>query len=138
MPPKSSHRSRHAEPRVALILAVDDDPGVLALVRANLEIDGYKVVTANDGGEALEMVPRERPDAIVCDLMMPGVGGLTVLRYLRADPATRHIPFVILSAKSMPADIKEALEMGADRYITKPFDPQDLLDAIAELLAERT
>jgi CheY-like chemotaxis protein len=135
MSPKSIHRPRRAEPRVALILAVDDDPGVLALVRANLEIDGYEVITANDGGEALEMVPREHPDAIVCDLMMPGVGGLTVLRYLRADPATRHIPFVILSAKTMPDDIKEALEMGADRYITKPFDPQDLLDAIAELLA---
>lgn len=122
---------------MARVLAVDDDPDVLGLVRTNLELEGYDVVTASDGTQALETVVKTRPDAVVCDLMMPGIGGLTVLRYLRADPATAKIPFVVLSAKTMPDDIRKALDMGADRYITKPFDPQDLLDAVADLLAAR-
>jgi CheY-like chemotaxis protein len=116
------------------VLVVDDDPQVVKLVQTNLELEGYEVITATDGEEALDAVERQRPDAVVCDLMMPGIGGFTVLRLLRADPSTVKIPFVVLTAKTMPADVQKALDMGADRYITKPFDPQDLLDAVANLL----
>jgi CheY-like chemotaxis protein len=116
------------------VLVVDDDPQVLRLMRVNLELEGYDVVSAPDGEEALEAVVNERPDVVVCDVMMPGMDGLTVLRNLRANPKTSKIPFVVVSAKAQRADVKAALEMGADRYITKPFDPQELLDAVEHLL----
>jgi CheY-like chemotaxis protein len=116
------------------VLVVDDDPQVLRLMRVNLELEGYDVVSAPDGEEALEAVVSERPDVVVCDVMMPGVDGLTVLRNVRANPQTSKIPFVVVSAKAQRADVKAALDMGADKYITKPFDPQDLLDAVEHLL----
>lgn len=119
------------------VLVVDDDPQVLRLMRVNLELEGYDVVSAPDGEEALEAVVSERPDVVVCDVMMPGVDGLTVLRNLRANPKTSKIPFVVVSAKAQRADVKAALDMGADRYITKPFDPQELLDAVEHLLTNR-
>jgi DNA-binding response OmpR family regulator len=119
------------------VLVVDDDPQVLRLMRVNLELEGYDVVSAPDGEEALEAVLAERPDVVVCDVMMPGVDGLTVLRNLRANPKTSKIPFVMVSAKAQRADVKAALDMGADKYITKPFDPQDLLDAVENLLNGR-
>ena len=117
------------------VLVVDDDPQVLRLMRVNLELEGYDVVSAPDGEEALEAVLTERPDLVVCDVMMPGVDGLTVLRNLRANPRTSKIPFVVVSAKAQRSDVKAALDMGADRYITKPFDPQELLDAVENLLS---
>lgn len=118
----------------ARVLVVDDDPQVLRLMRVNLELEGYDVVSAPDGEEALEMVLSERPDVVVCDVMMPGMDGLTVLRNLRSNPQTSKIPFVVVSAKAQRSDVKAALDMGADRYITKPFDPQELLDAVDHLL----
>ncbi len=124
-----------ASRKMARVLVIDDDPQVLKLVQINLESEGFEVETASDGSEALDAVAREKPDAVVCDLMMPVTDGFTVLRTLRLDPETKKIPFVILSAKTMPADIKQALEMGADRYITKPFDPQELIDTVTRLLA---
>jgi CheY-like chemotaxis protein len=119
------------------VLVVDDDPQVLRLMRVNLELEGYDVVSAPDGEEALEAVVNERPDVVVCDVMMPGVDGLTVLRNVRANPQTSKIPFVVVSAKAQRSDVKAALDMGADKYITKPFDPQDLLDAVENLLNGR-
>ena len=116
------------------VLVVDDDPQVLRLMRVNLELEGYDVVSAPDGEEALEAVVTEHPDVVVCDVMMPGVDGLTVLRNLRANPKTSKIPFVVVSAKAQRSDVKAALDMGADKYITKPFDPQELLDAVEHLL----
>src|ERR1041385_8716539 len=122
---------------MARVLVVDDDPQVLTLLRVNFELEGYDVLSASDGEEALETAYEELPDAVVCDVMMPGTDGLTVLRQLRASPKTSKIPFVVVSAKAQNADIKAAIEMGADKYITKPFDPQELLDAVAELLARK-
>jgi DNA-binding response OmpR family regulator len=118
----------------ARVLVVDDDPQVLRLMRVNLELEGYDVVSAPDGEEALEAVLERRPDVVVCDVMMPGIDGLTVLRTLRANPRTSKIPFVVVSAKAQRADVKAALDLGADKYITKPFDPQELLDAVENLL----
>jgi CheY-like chemotaxis protein len=106
-------------------------------MRVNLELEGYDVVSAPDGEEALEAVISERPDVVVCDVMMPGVDGLTVLRSLRANPKTSKIPFVVVSAKAQRSDVKAALDMGADKYITKPFDPQELLDAVEHLLTTK-
>src|SRR5687768_2463935 len=103
---------------MALVLVVDDHAIIRNLVKLNLELVGHDVVTAGDGEEALDVLAREHPDVVVCDLMMPGIGGFTVLRLLRADPATAKIPFVVLTAKTMPEDIQKALDLGADRYIT--------------------
>jgi CheY-like chemotaxis protein len=116
------------------VLVVDDDPSIVKLIEVNLTIEGYEVVTATDGSAALDEVARQIPDAIVCDLMMPVTDGYTVLRTLRIDPATKKIPFVIVSAKSLPEEIQRALEMGADRYITKPFDPGKLVEVVGSLL----
>jgi len=122
---------------MARVLVVDDDPQVLTLLRVNFEREGYDVLSASDGEQALEIAWDEMPDAVVCDVMMPGTDGLTVLRQLRASPKTKTIPFVVVSAKAQRSDIKAAIEMGADRYVTKPFDPQELLDAVAELLSKK-
>src|SRR5687767_4315390 len=98
------------------VLVVDDDPQVLMLLRVNLELEGYEVTTAGGGDEALELAHEQDFEAVVCDLMMPGTDGMTVLRRLRADPNTKDIPFVVVSAKAQRSDIKQLLEMGADRY----------------------
>ncbi len=122
---------------MARVLVVDDDPHIVQLIQINLESRGHDVVTATDGSVALDEVARQKPDAIVCDLMMPVTDGFTVLRTLRIDPETKKIPFVIVSAKTMPDEIRKALEMGADRYITKPFEPEELLNAVDKLLDAR-
>ncbi len=116
------------------VLVVDDDPQVLMLLRVNLELEGYDVTTAGGGDEALELAHDAEFEVVVCDLMMPGTDGMTVLRRLRADPNTKDIPFVVVSAKAQRSDIKQLLEMGADRYITKPFDPGDLVEALGDVL----
>lgn len=118
------------------MLVVDDDPQVLGLLRLNFEMEGYEVSCANDGTEALEAVSREVPDLVVCDVMMPGIDGLEVVRRLRADPATAHLPVVVLSAKAMRSDLRAGIEAGADEYVTKPFDPVELIDVVSRLLAQ--
>ncbi|MGH2759146.1 MAG: response regulator transcription factor [Actinomycetota bacterium] len=119
------------------VLVVDDDPQVLKLLRVNFELEGYDVLTATNGEEALDLVGRDSPDAIVCDVMMPGIDGLEVVRRLRAQPDTAGVPLVVVSAKAQRADVKAGLELGADAYVTKPFDPSELLTVVSDLLAKR-
>ncbi len=119
------------------VLVVDDDPQVLGLLRLNFEMEGYDVSCASDGSEALQVVARDNPDVVVCDVMMPGIDGLEVVRRLRADPATADLPVVVLSAKAMRSDLRAGMEAGADEYVTKPFDPVELIDVVGRLLAER-
>ena len=116
------------------VLVVDDDPQVLRLLRVNFELEGYDVASASSGEEALDAIAAERPDVLVCDIMMPGIDGLEVVRRLRADPETSSLPVVMVSAKAQQTDLARGQEAGADAYVTKPFDPQDLLDAVADLL----
>src|SRR5687768_483158 len=112
------------------VLIVDDDPQVLRLLRLNLEMEGYKVVIAGDGAEALKAVEQHRPDLVVCDVMMPGIDGLEVVRQLRAEKTTARLPVILLSAKAMRSDMREGLQAGADEYMTKPFDPAELIEVI--------
>jgi CheY-like chemotaxis protein len=119
------------------VLVVDDDPQVLRLLRLNFEMEGYDVVSATNGEEALQHVRGDSPDVVVCDVMMPGIDGLEVVRRLRADPDTVTLPLVVVSAKAQRGDIREGLNLGADAYVTKPFDPAELLEIVAELLAKR-
>ena len=116
------------------ILIADDDPVIQKLLAVNFEMEGYRVVTASDGAEALERVASDHPDLAVLDVMMPRVDGLDVVRALRADPATCTMPVILLSAKAQAVDINRGLEAGADMYVTKPFDPAELLDKAAALI----
>src|SRR5579862_9995103 len=121
-------------PNVPTILIADDDPVIQKLLAVNFEMEGYRVVTASDGAEALERVASDHPDLAVLDVMMPRVDGLDVVRALRADPATCTMPVILLSAKAQAVDINRGLEAGDDMYVTKPFDPAELLDKAAALI----
>lgn len=116
------------------VLIADDEPAIRAVVARMLEQD-YVVLEATNGREAVDTAKRERPDAILMDLMMPQVDGYTACSQIKADQATKMIPIIILTAVGHEFNRKFAMEMGADAYITKPFTPQVLRDAIAPLLA---
>lgn len=116
------------------ILAVDDDPDILTLIRYNLEKEGYKVSTAESGEAALEKARKSKADLLILDLMMPGMDGLEVCRILKSDAATRGIPVMMLTAKSEETDIVVGLELGGDDYLTKPFSPKVLAARVRALL----
>jgi CheY-like chemotaxis protein len=117
------------------VLVVDDDPVIVKLLQVNFEMEGYRVLTAGDGEEGLDRAQRERPDVVILDVMMPKLDGLEVARALKADPETRDIPVVLLSAKAQTSDIQAGQSL-ADEYITKPFDPLELLDRVASLVGD--
>src|SRR3989440_9444598 len=108
------------------ILAVDDERSIIRLIQVTLEKHGHQVVTAFDGKEALERVAREQPDMIVLDVMMPYLDGFEVLHELKKDPDTRDIPVIMLTAKAQDADVFNGYKRGADCYLTKPFNPNEL------------
>jgi two-component system, OmpR family, alkaline phosphatase synthesis response regulator PhoP len=112
---------------VKKILAVDDEPSIRRLVEVNLQRAGYAITTAPDGQEALNQIARERPDMVLLDVMMPRMDGFELLRRLKADPATAGIPVLMLTAKAQDADVFRGLQSGADFYLTKPFNPKELL-----------
>jgi two-component system, OmpR family, alkaline phosphatase synthesis response regulator PhoP len=116
------------------VLAVDDQVHIVRLIQVNLERNGYQVVTAYDGEQALEKVKEENPDLIVCDVMMPRKDGFEVLREVKADPTTRDIPFIMLTAKAQDADVFRGWSSGVDAYLTKPFNPQELLAFVKRVL----
>ncbi len=116
------------------ILAIDDEEDLLELLRFNLTRDGYNVVCAESGEEALEKVAASAVDLILLDLMLPGIDGLDVARALKKDNRTRKIPIIMLTAKGEEADIVAGLELGADDYITKPFSPRVLAARIKAVL----
>jgi two-component system alkaline phosphatase synthesis response regulator PhoP/two-component system response regulator VicR len=116
------------------VLAVDDQVHIVRLIQVNLERNGYQVVTAYDGEQALEKVKEENPDLIVCDVMMPRKDGFEVLREVKADPSTRDIPFIMLTAKAQDADVFRGWASGVDAYLTKPFNPQELLAFVKRVL----
>jgi two-component system alkaline phosphatase synthesis response regulator PhoP len=116
------------------ILVVDDEEDVLELVRYNLDKNGYSVLTASSGEEAITLARSERPDLVVLDLMLPGIDGLEVCKKLKADSKTDHIPVVMLTAKGEETDVVTGLELGADDYVTKPFSPKVLVARIKRIL----
>ncbi|BCW97978.1 MAG: response regulator transcription factor [Armatimonadota bacterium] len=115
------------------ILAVDDEKHIVRLVQVNLERQGYEVVTANDGREALEKVESERPDLVVLDVMMPYMDGFEVLQNLRRNPSTRDIPVIMLTAKAQDADVFRGWQSGVDCYLTKPFNPMELISFVKRI-----
>jgi len=118
------------------VLVIDDDPVILRLLRVNFEIEGFRVISAADGADGLARLQGERPDVVISDVMMPGLDGLGVLAAIRKDPETAHVPVILLSAKAQAADIERGLDLGADEYVTKPFDPMDLIDRVNAVVAK--
>lgn len=115
----------------AKVLVVDDEQDILDLVRYHLEREGFQVIGCRDGKSALALFPRERPDLVILDLLMPGVDGLEVCRRLRQDFA---VPILMLTAKAEEADKVVGLELGADDYVTKPFSPRELVARVRAIL----
>src|ERR1041384_518089 len=115
------------------ILAVDDERHIVRLVEVNRARAGYQVVTAFDGREALTKVESEKPDLVVLDVMMPYMDGFEVLRNLKANPVTAEIPVIMLTAKAQDADVFRGWQSGVDCYLTKPFNPMELLTFVKRI-----
>jgi len=118
------------------VLVVDDDRPMRALCRASLEEAGFRVLEAAGGEEALESVRDEPPDLILLDIMMPGISGWEVTSALLADRSTDQIPIIFISAQRELADRVRAFGLGAQDYVTKPFDPTAIATTVAKTLAE--
>lgn len=116
------------------ILVVDDEIYIVHILEFSLTMEGYSVLTASDGEEALRVIDQERPDLVVLDIMMPKLDGYEVCKRLRQDEQFRNLPVILLSAKGRPVDREAGLAVGADDYITKPFSPRKLLEKMRELL----
>jgi CRP/FNR family transcriptional regulator, polysaccharide utilization system transcription regulator len=112
------------------IAVIEDNAEMRENIQEILELANYEVVSAEDGRKGLDLIKHEKPDLILCDIMMPELDGYGVLYYLSKDPEAASIPFVFLSAKAEMADLRKGMTLGADDYITKPFDEVELLDAI--------
>ena len=118
------------------ILVVDDEIYIVHILDFSLGMEGYEVVTALDGEQALEKMKSERPDLIVLDIMMPKLDGYEVCKSVKGNPDTAHIPVILLSAKGRNVDQKLGFDVGADDYITKPFSPRKLVERINQLLGQ--
>jgi two-component system alkaline phosphatase synthesis response regulator PhoP len=116
------------------VMVIEDEKEIRELIRYNLERAGYRVQAIADGDEGLRRLFASRPDAVVLDLMLPGLSGLEVLREVREEPSTRDLPVVVLTARSAEMDKLLGFEHGADDYLTKPFSPRELVARLKALL----
>jgi len=116
------------------ILVADDEEDIRNLVRFGLQRDGYEVITAGDGAEALELVREHRPDLCVLDVMMPKLSGIEVLKQLRTDPALAGLKVILLTSRAQDLDLDRGFEAGADDYVIKPFSPQELRQRVKRTL----
>jgi DNA-binding response OmpR family regulator len=117
-----------------VVLVADDDEDIVRFVEVNLLLEGFEVVTAGDGEEALQVATESLPDLILLDVMMPRLDGFEVCKRLRDDSRTKHISVIMLTAKSLSADKVVGLTAGADDYIIKPFDPIELVARVKSSL----
>ncbi len=119
------------------ILIVDDEKDIVQLIQYNLEKEGYQIHTASTGEEGFETAKKKRPQLIILDLMLPGIDGLEVCKLLRAEPLTKNIPVLMLTAKNTDVDQILGFELGASDYVSKPFSPKVLLVRIKNILKNR-
>ncbi|MBN1656920.1 MAG: response regulator [Anaerolineae bacterium] len=117
------------------ILVADDEPEVVDLLRMMLEWEGYHVVEAVDGAEAVQRARQDDPDLILLDVRMPKMTGLGVLDHLAADPTTSHIPVIMLSVVTTYPEVREALERGAVAYLSKPFEMREMVHLVERVLS---
>ena len=122
------------EPPKARVLVVDDEPDLVRILEFGLKAAGYQVETASDGQEGLKKAREQKPDIILLDLMLPKLDGYKVCRLLKFDERYKHIPIMILSARTQEGDQNLAHEMGANRFLTKPYEFSEILQHIQALL----
>jgi two-component system, OmpR family, response regulator len=132
--PAPSPQSMQKQQAKPLILVVEDEAALVTLLRYNLEREGFEVIEARDGEEALLLAKERRPDLVLLDWMLPLVSGIEVCRQLRRLPETRAVPVVMLTARGEEADKVRGLDSGADDYVTKPFSPRELLARVRAVL----
>ena len=118
------------------ILIVDDEPDMVDMLKIRLEAAGYSTIAAGDGQEALRLAREGKPDLIILDLMLPKLDGYKVCRLLKFDKKYKHIPIIMFTARAQDSDIKLGKDIGADAYVTKPFDAQVLMGKVRQLLGE--
>jgi two-component system phosphate regulon response regulator PhoB len=123
---------------VKTILLADDEHNLRLLVRTILDDPEYRILEAADGTAALDLACKERPDLLLLDWMMPGINGIEVAKALRQNPATTHIPIIMLTAKSQEADKAQGHSVGVSTYLIKPFSPLELRRKVQEVLHART
>ena len=122
-------------PATKRVLICDDDPVILRLIQVNLELEDFEVLQADNGEAAIEVATAERPDLVILDIMMPRLDGYQTCERLKAQDSTKDIPVVFLSAKAQQSDIDKGVEYGVSEYLTKPFDPNDLVATVKRLLS---
>ena len=125
-----------AEKKKRKILVVDDELDMLMVIKLRLEASGYEVITATDGLEGLNAARKDNPDLIVLDIMLPKMNGYKVARFLKFDEEYKKIPIVMLTALGGEEDRSTGMETGADEYLTKPFETEQLLSAVRKFLGE--
>ncbi|XGV97481.1 MAG: PleD family two-component system response regulator [Leptolyngbya sp. BL-A-14] len=121
---------------MTIVLIVDDSPTVREMVSEQFRKSGFSVVEAVDGEEAIEKITAKVPDVVVTDIVMPRKNGYELCRWIKNDPRTKQIPVIMCTSKSEEFDVYWGMKQGADAYITKPYHPPDLLDAVKKLLQQ--
>lgn len=116
------------------VVVIEDEPDIREVIEHNLSREGYNVRSTRDGEDGLGLVKKEAPDLVLLDLMLPGLDGIEVCRRLKADPLTRGIPVVMVTAKGEESDVVLGLGMGADDYVSKPFSPKELIARVKAVL----
>ena len=140
--PRSSWSAIQPLPEVAKkgskprLLVVEDEPALAKVLQMRLQIEGFDVAVAGDGAEAMSMIAKRRPHLVVCDLMMPVMDGLEVTRAIKGNPRLKAIPILVLTALRSDKQMKELQSLGADAFVTKPYDGKELSAQIRKLLGQ--
>lgn len=120
------------------VMIIEDETDAAELFGEMMRVNGFRVIKMFSSTPAIPMITQEKPDVILLDIMMPDISGLEVLRFMQREPELAKIPVIVVSAKSMPSDIKSGLEAGAAIYLTKPVGFQDLKQAVEKVLSNQT
>lgn len=116
------------------VMIIEDEPDAAELFAEMMRVSGFRVLKTYTSTPAMSLISQEKPDVIILDIMMPDVSGIEVLRYMRREPALANIPVIVVSAKSMPSDIRTGLDAGASIYLTKPVGYIDLKNAVDRVM----
>ena len=125
-------------PAPKTVLVVEDEPDAAELFAEMMRVSGFRVVKMFSSAPAISMIAQEKPDVVILDVMMPDVSGLEVLKYIRREPELKNIPVIVVSAKSMPSDIRIGMEAGASMYLTKPVGYLDLKQAVEQVTEDNS
>lgn len=135
---KKLAKGNHRMTTQKTVMIIEDETDAAELFGEMMRVNGFRVIKMFSSTPALAIIAQEKPDVILLDIMMPDISGLEVLRYMRREPELAQIPVIVVSAKSMPNDIKVGLEAGASMYLTKPVGFQDLKNAVEKVLSNHT